>query len=238
MRTTYGNGRYVASEDDIVFGTAASWAGEQPAGVIFCHGANESALISYADDAQNAIQRGIAEYATVHLGDLGGTNTWGNSTAVARVASAVAYLRSTWDQDGPVVLVGISMGTLSAMAYTLANPTEVAAVAAVIPALDLNDLKVNRGLAGAIDPAYGGTYNNATDGPTHNPVLFAASLPAIPIQLWTASDDAVCVDSTADAFVTARPQTTRVDLGALGHSDAAVAAAADGVIAFVQEVLT
>lgn len=233
MRTTFGTSRYHTGEDDVVFGTAASWSGEQPAGVIFCHGANESAVISYADDAQNSIQRGIAEHATVHLGDLGGTNTWGNDTAIDRTDSAKAYLEADWAQVGPVPLIGISMGVLTAMAYALANPTKVLCIAAVIPALDLNDLKVNRGLAAAIDPAYGGTYDNATDGPTHSPVMFADDLPDIPIRLWTASNDPVCVSSTADAFVAARPATERVDLGALGHSDAAVAAAVDGVIAFV-----
>lgn len=236
IRTTYGLDRYFTGEYDAVFGTARSWAGAQSAGVVFCHGANESATIAYADNAQRAIMRGVGLNATVHVGDLGGTNTWGNDTAIARVEDAVTYLRSGWGQGGPVVLVGISMGNLSAMAYALANPDDVAAIASVIPALDLNDLVTNRGMGAAINPAYGGAYNDGTDGPTHSPVLFAADLPAVPIKLWYASDDPLCVASTVTAFVAARPSTVTVNVGALGHSDAAVAAAVDGVVDFVDSV--
>lgn len=78
-----------------------------------------------------------------------------------------------------------------------------------------------------------GGYYQATHGATKNPVTFASSL-AMPVGLWTASDDAVCVPSTADAFVTARPATTRTNLGAVGHTQAAISASVAGVVTFCQ----
>jgi hypothetical protein len=130
------------------------------------------------------------------------------------------------------------MGNLSAMAYARANPTQVAAIAGVIPALDLNDIHANNrgGAAAGVNTAYGGAYVQATHGPTHNPVTYAATLPAsLPIAIWTASDDPLCVPATTTTFMTARPGTGNNSVGALGHSEASVAAAATGVVAFIEE---
>lgn len=236
VRTEHGTARYVAAEDDIVLGTAATWLHTR-APLIYCHGAGDTAGSAFHKSGQGPLLKQLARLYTVALCDLGGAQTWGNDTVVTRIGQAKTYLSSSFGATGPVVLVAGSMGTLGALAYTLANPSDVRGVAAVIPALDLNDLVVNNrgGSAAAINTAYGGSYSDVTHGPTHSPVQFAASLPAIPISLWTASDDAVCVPSTADAFVTARPSTSRSSVGALGHTEAAITAATTGVVTFCEQ---
>lgn len=234
-RTSYGQSRYVAAEFDGVYGEPASFCNAQPNGIIYCHGSGGTAATVYADtNVQRPLINQIAADATVSAADLGG-QTFGNNTAITRIGQAVTYLRSTWGQSGPVVLVAGSMGVLGAMSYTLANPTEVAAIAGVIPGLDLADLML-RGAAADINAAYPPGYNDGTDGPTHSPVQFAGSLPAgLPIKLWTSSNDTICVPATADAFVAARPQTERENLGALGHTDAAIVAATASMVAFVDQ---
>lgn len=234
-RTSSGQSRYVAAEWDAIYGTNPTFAGTQTNGIIYCHGSGETAATVYADTtAQRLIIDQLANNATVIAADLGG-QTFGNDTAITRIGQAITYLRSTWAQSGPVVLVAGSMGVLGALSYTLAHPTEVQAVAGIIPGLDLADLML-RGAAADINAAYGGAYNDATHGPTHSPVQFADELPAdLPIRLWTSNNDAIAVPATADTFVTARPQTVRTDLGALGHTSAAVIASAAGVVEWVEQ---
>jgi pimeloyl-ACP methyl ester carboxylesterase len=234
IRTQYAIGEYAALETSIVLAEHQAWTdGGTP--LVFCHGSGDIASTVYDDDVQRSLVRQMGNMFVVGVGDLG-YQTWGNDTAITRVEEMRTYLDTDWNSDGPIVLVGISMGALSALAYTLANPDRVQAVAIIIPALDINDLVVNNrgGGAAEINAAYGGAYNNGTDGPDHNPVVFAADLPEdLPIFLFTSSDDPLAVPATADAFMAARPQTTRLNIGALGHSDAAVAAAIPYVLSAI-----
>lgn len=230
-----GADRVVAGEWDVTLGAPPTWIGDgQP--MVYCHGSGDTSLTVLPKSGQGPLIRSLAERHTIAVCDLGG-QTWGNDTVITRIGQARTYLRNTWGSEGQVTLVGISMGGLAALAYALANPSAVRAVALIIPALDLNDLVVNNrgGAAADVNAAYGGAYNNATHGPTHNPAVYAASLRAtMPIAIWTASDDPICVPSTADGFVTSRPQTARTDVGALGHSEASITAALDGVVQFVR----
>jgi pimeloyl-ACP methyl ester carboxylesterase len=227
--------RITAGEWDVTLGTRAAWRGEKPP-LIYCHGSGDLARTLYAKTAQRALIRSLAKDFLVCIADLG-AETWGNDTVISRIAAVKAYLAAL-GADGPAVLVGVSMGNLSAMAYARANPTQVAAIAGVIPALDLNDIHANNrgGAAAGVNTAYGGAYVQATHGPTHNPVTYAATLPAsLPIAIWTATDDPLCVPATTTTFMTARPGTGSNSVGALGHSEASVAAAATGVVAFIEE---
>ena len=135
VRSTLGKGLSAPGETEAVIGSNLSWLGEQPAAVIFCHGADDLAIDPFRD--QYALLRGIAPYATVHVGDLGG-NTWANDVGVARVRAAVLHLREKWGHTGKVALIGMSMGHAVACAYAKAYPGEVACIAGVIPLVDMN----------------------------------------------------------------------------------------------------
>ena len=188
-----------------------------------------------AKTGQKALLDTLAQDYAVISCDLG-LQAFGNDTHVARIADAITYLEANWGTSGCVVLVGGSMGALGALGYARLHPEKVRAVAAIIPGLDLADLML-RGAAADINTAFGGTYNDSTHGPTHSPVKYAASMDAtVPVHLFTASDDTIAVPATATAFVTARPQTMRTDLGALGHSEAAVTASIPKVAAWLKGV--
>lgn len=235
IRTSFGYGRYAEDEYDVVFGTVKSWEKSQPNGVVYCHGSGDTALIAYNDPAQYPIGFSLGRFSTVVMADLG-YQTWGNDTGIERVGQAVSYLRDEWGVDGPVALVAGSMGFSNAAAYTLANPDEVLAIAGMIPLTDIADIML-RGAEESVNDAYPPAYDDETDGPTHSPIHFADQLPAgLPIHFWTASNDPIVVPATSDAFIAARPQTVRTDVGPLGHSDASVVAATPGVVEFVRSV--
>lgn len=232
-RSSLSFARYVAGETDVVFGTVKTDLHTQPRGIVFAHGSGEVA-------ADTPLRHGrlfakIAKRASVHAGDLG-FQTWGNDLVVTRIGQAITYLQSI-GVTTPVGLVGVSMGGLSVLNYALRFPENVACVAGVIPATDLADLRANTDPAmtavyGEIDAIYGAPPNADYTG--HSPILFAADLPAtMPIYFWSSSDDPLVRPPTIDAFLAARPQTGHTDLGALGHTDAAVDAASTEVNAWL-----
>lgn len=232
--STYGEDRYAAGEDDVVIGTRLTYTGDQPHGIIYCHGGLDTAASAFGKTAQHRLMAAAARHATVHVGDLGG-DTFGNDTGTDQVESQVAYARATWGVVGPLGFIGTSMGFITATNYALLHPDDVAFIAGVIPGIDLADLHT-RGTTGTlIDAAYPPAYNDATDGPDHSPIQFADQLPDdLPIHLFTTSNDPLSVPATADAWITARPQDERTDLGALGHTEAAIAASVAPVTAWVQ----
>ena len=230
QRTILGQGYSptAPTEWHYLAGTAKAQLGLKPP-LIYCHGSGDTAQTILAKTGQKPLLDALAQNYAVIACDLG-YQAFGNDTHVARIIEAVTYLEQTWGTRSRITLVGGSMGCLGALGYTRLYPTKVRAVAGIIPGLDLADLML-RGAAADINAAYGGAYNDATDGPTHSPVQYAASLSSsIPIRLWTANNDTIAVPATAAAFVAARPATFRTDVGALGHSEAAVTASITSVI--------
>ena len=240
IRTSLGRGRYIPGDDpitgewDMIYGTLRAWDGSQPNGIVFCHGAGDTALTVAADPVQHEHCTLLARRSTVIAADLG-LQTWGNDTGITRIGQAVAHLRATYGVVGPVGLVGGSMGNANAMAYALAHPDEVAFIAGIIPLIDIADV-MGRGAAAEVNAAYGGAYNDVTDGPTHSPIHFATALPAdLPIRLWSSPTDALTPYATAVAFQAARPQTVLSVLPDTGHSDASFAAATPEVVGWARD---
>jgi alpha-beta hydrolase superfamily lysophospholipase len=184
----------------------------------------------------------LAEDFTICVADLGyttGADRWGDALNQSRIASAKTLLNGL-GATGAVTLVTASHGNLGAMNYARNNPSAVTAIAAITPALSLNSIKQYNGgqYAADIDSRYGGNYTDATYGNSYSPHYYRASYPASSVEtaLWTAPNDAVVLNSLADAFVDAhivngRSRIRRYDLGGgLGHGEAALAAAVPGVV--------
>lgn len=231
LRSSTGIGRYAASEFDVLVNTPRRAAGVR--GVIYCHGANgwATSCRDYTNVGELNLVNAIAEHFPVLSIDAGGTQAWGNTTAIARVGDAVTYAHGTlgW-KSGTVLLVGGSMGALTALNYARANPSKVGAIVGLIPVIDLNDMVTNNrgGLAANIHAAYGG-YVEATHGASHNPATYAASF-TTPTRLFYASDDTVTVPGATTAFDAACAAATATSVGALGHTQAAVDATPRGTV--------
>lgn len=162
--------------------------------------------------------------------------TWGNATGRSRIADAVTWARANLvGTNDPIVLIGGSHGGGSAINYAATNPTLVACIVLAIPAIDYQALRVNNPMfdvRGSIDLAFGVTYPAALPV-NSNPALRTAAVSGIPIQIWTASDDPISINHAA--FSAAVGAETH-NLGALGHTGAAIAAIdGDAVALFAQQ---
>lgn len=229
MPSLFGTGFAHAGESYYLRGPAAAWwpAMRPVPLLVYLHGATGTGAGNAADLNEAHLIRLLARRFLVLASDWGGPLTFANDTAIARVHGGIAAARTALNVDArPVVVVGMSMGAGLGLAYALEHPDQVAAVAGMIPMLDVADIRDNNrgGLGAAVDAAYGGTYSDSTHGPVHSPVRFAEQLPEdLPVAVWTSSNDTSAVPATAAAFLAARPQTTAFSLGAAGHSTASIA---------------
>lgn len=203
--------------------------------VMYLHGASATAseiVGSTATASIRLINEAIAR-AGFAVGAVTATQLWGNATSVARLTSGRDWIVDTHlAQDTPVALVGVSHGTAWAFAYAASNPSLVSAIVGILPIADVENVRDTDlgGFRSDIDTAWGITYPTAL--PTAgNPLLNTATLAAIPMQLWYANDDPYST-GIAD-FATSVGAELR-DVGALGHTDAAIAAVPiPDVVAFV-----
>lgn len=198
--------------------------------VVYCQGLyapmDQTAITAIANTLRAILSYGFSIVVPNLLG------YWGNATGNSRIIDALAYARANLGAtNAPAIIVGASHGAGSAMRFTAQQPAMVSAVVGIIPALDYQQLRVNDplglGIRSSIDAAFGVTYPAALPALT-SPMTRTAELSAKPIQLWTASDDPVSVNhATFSAAVGAETH----NLGALGHSDAAMAAVDHAAVA-------
>lgn len=236
-----GTGRYVASEDDVTGGPVSAIANPQSVpGILYAGGLGRTAtnLWDYTSSARPIIAA-LGEQFPIGTFDLGGTEVWGNDTAIGRVGSARTWVQGATSpcraKAGKVFLVAGSMGFLAAANYAVANPANVAAIAAIVPLVDLTAFHAaNRdGYAGSVNTAYGGTYVAGTHAATHSPSAYAASL-NIPIKLWYAVDDDLTLASEVTAFAAAAPNCTAVSMAG-GHTSPTLPSTLNyDLIAFLQ----
>jgi pimeloyl-ACP methyl ester carboxylesterase len=231
VRSLFSNGYSpgASAEEYLLLRTDRALRYDRPP-IVYCHGSGDRASTIGRKAGQGALLQQMAQTRRVIAPDLA-LQSFGNATAVARVEETRIFLGS----PAKMILVAGSMGTLAALNYARLYPTRVAAIAGIIPATDLAN---SHAVATAdVNAAYPPAYDDATMGPTWNPVQFAGALdPTIPIHLWTSNDDTIAWPSTAAAFVTARPQTQRTDIGAYGHTEAAVTASIPSVVGWLRDL--
>lgn len=176
------------------------------------------------DEAVRTRNTGIQRLADAGLGGMagsfGGTTTYGNDTAIERIGEAWDWLPNQIAcPTDKVLVIGESMGGCDVLNWVQRNLGVVAAVALMVPLVDLADVHDNNrgGLASEIETAYGGGAGYAAAVDAHNPLEFATDLAGIPIKIWNASNDTLIVPATVAAFAAASGAET-VDMGAVGHS--------------------
>lgn len=227
--TSTGVGLYAASELHVLHRDRMKRsAGE--IGLVNAHGYGATGLIGLDPNFAPPVWRFCGAGRPAISADLGGTAAWANATSEARVNDAVAYMRAqTAAHATRVVLLGASMGAATVLNWARTHVSQVAAIALLIPALDLEDIRDNDrgGLAASMNSAYGGASAFDTAMATRNPFDAAATLSGIPIKAWYASDDPICRPERVTSFIAAAgPQASAVNMGAVGH-DATQANSAD-----------
>lgn len=237
MQSTYYLGDYVASENS-VFCTPRLWKPDgTKRGIIYCHGAAEAGWTvlgpSGTKNMEAALVRTLVDgYGfPLYSADLGlpgngttGAESWGNDNARTRVGQCRTRIQALGAKSGKVILLTLSMGTLVALRYAYANPTLVAAIVAVLPVVDTDEMRLlNFGgnVRPAVDAAYGVTYPTALPAGSNPYTLITGPISGVPIQFWYASDDAIASPSKAVTFGT----TVGADMHNMGpgdHSDVSI----------------
>lgn len=242
--TNGGNGRYTAAEADyLAFPSHRTITAGARRGVMFCHGAQGSSAqflaesLGYREMASKLADHGGCVVGFADLGAvLNTSDVWGNATGMTRMDSEWAWIKNAsggMAKTDKCILVGGSMGGLMCVNWAQRNPSLVAAVALIIPVLDLQDVYVNdrSGLQASISAAYGG----APDYATRSPMNLASGLAGIPTKIWYATDDPVTPDvGTVSTFAAAAGASTS-SMGAVGHTFSA--ADLNEVLAFVGSYL-
>lgn len=243
MRMSAGVGRAVSAQSEVFAAPDVAWGnpGSVP-GVVYCHGHGQfsSSPTNSLLTGQYPLFNALASQYAVGSGDFD-DDAWGNATSLSNVNSLITWMQSTMGvQSGKVALVGISMGALTALNFAKANPSKVACVVGIIPALDLNDFATNNraGYGASALAAYGGSYSDASDGATYNPYYYAASFPDVPVHLYYSTADTTALPAYVTGFAAACPSATATVISTtLNHSEAAVAAAplygSGGVLPFL-----
>jgi predicted alpha/beta hydrolase family esterase len=200
--------------------------------VVFCHAHEVGATWWYrAGDAWGCRSMVDGSGLIAVSADLGvNLNNWGAPDADDAIDAAWARMVSRYGvASDKVMLVGISMGGLTALNYAVNNPTKVSAVLALVPAVSLqhhHDDPVTLGGSvpdddgtgwdHEIDVAYGGhsAYLEAlsTRSPYHH-----MTFPDIPLLCYVSDNDTQAPPDLVEEYVTAVGGRVR-SLGAVAHT--------------------
>lgn len=183
-------------------------------GVIFCHGYTGSSAqaIDFANLPGDAkLVRELAKRGLcVVSGDFAG-DSFGNDTAMARVALARTYLTAQGCATDKVLFIADSMGNWLASRYAADNPGQVAAILGIEPGSDLNDVRDNNRASAqaAINTAWGLTAGSTSATlalPTRANLLTRATggaLAGLPFRAYYSTADTTVLPSTVTALVNA-----------------------------------
>lgn len=222
MKTTLERGIVAENEDDLIVYPDLNVQYRKP--VIYCHG-SESADFGGAYDwmkipSRWRLVRELCRKSSMLSSDLGGNQTWGNSTAISRVGSAYNVIQAIPGvSTGKVIVFGQSMGALSALNWARINKSKVCAIVLLIPVINLNDLAQSSQYGSNVNNAYGG-YSDAAYGATNNPLICSRNgdFNGIPILLMYGVNDTLCKKEFAIEFSENCNMCTSVSLDG-GHTE-------------------
>jgi pimeloyl-ACP methyl ester carboxylesterase len=222
--SSYGLGRVTASLNDLLFIPRGGAQGRRV--VVLLHGYTATARV-WIDDPGTPetakLGRALARRGLLAVAATTG-DTWGNTTGQTRALAPHTYaVNNLGAASDKAVIVGLSMGHLSAWAVRRDNPSKVAAIAGITPACDLNDIRDNNrsGSRASIDAAWGVTHPTALPAGA-DPSDNTATLTGVPYKAYYSTGDDVCLPATVTAFATAVGGSTAV-IGSGLHNDALMA---------------
>lgn len=208
--------------------------------LIYCHGASLTGMSAQAAGSGGTKILDLLCRAgwKVICPDLGGLETWGNDTSLARITEARTFATSLGCKSEKVVLVAGSMGNSVAFNYARSNLSSVAAIASFIPVCDLDDIRNNdrASYRGSIDAAWGVTYPAVLPGRANPVTQPSGTFTGLNARLYVASSDTIALPSTATALVSLVGATASVVVAsAQGHGDGAIQDVdPDDLISFVE----
>jgi pimeloyl-ACP methyl ester carboxylesterase len=200
-------------------------------GAIYCHGTGGVAqsLWDSTLPGQLALGKLLSSRYWVCSADWSFA-AWGNDQSLGDTLTGSAIMDASGCSTAGKILVGGSMGTTQVLRYAAKNPTKVRGVGLFIPAINTQEVRANvPSAATAIEAAFGITSIQPlpTLTPDANPINLAGSIQC-PVFIAYASNDPLVYAATAEAFIadliSHDVDVTVVNVGALGHSEAAILA--------------
>lgn len=222
--------------------------------VIYAHGASGNGSQVVDGASQKGITRifGTLAHAgfVVMSADWGGPQTYGNDAELAAMEAGWNWLKASGlCATDKVILSGASMGMLSISRFAAEHPSESAAIASWIPAIDVENLRITNALSlrNFINTAWGlsadstsiSTSPAASTVPTRGrPLDRLAEVQHIPTKLWHSSGDTATLSSAVTAYAAGRPGVqAHLVSTTLQHSDAAImAASVPDAVSFMESV--
>jgi hypothetical protein len=245
VSSSAGNGRVLAGLNDYFMRPSRGFVQGQNRGIMYAHQGGTSAfavrdMIAQPGSARLMQALAAAGYpiaATSYIPPA----TVGTAAAVARVAATVTAVKTAEGgaSADPVIAIGISNGFTSLINHFYTNPSSVAAIVGILPLwdLDMNYQTNPGGVRSIIEQAWGITYPTSLPADS-DPRTHTAPLNGKPTRLYYASDDGLFNGGQiALALAAFGANCECIDVGALGHGDAAINAIdKEELIAWIKEV--
>jgi pimeloyl-ACP methyl ester carboxylesterase len=200
--------------------------------IISLHGRGGNASQMNADPYTGHFIRPLAEagYPVLSL-DAGGGFVWGNQTTLDAINLGWAYAKSILPcRTDKFILLGFSMGGLTALNYVKNYTSNVLGALTLLPAVDLvAEHDSGNGWITEIETAYGGSGSWLANSANYDPWRSGASDVAlfgstIPIKMWYASNDTAALTDRQQALLARHTAIESTNLGAVGHTPVTVPA--------------
>jgi len=210
---TYGRDSVNTGEGYVLFAPKNYQAPNTIPGHIHAHGAGNDSTEPLLAGGLNAFISGVAKQRRVISTDMGGVQTWGNDTAIARMTAAKTFVGSQGGKiSAKMSLSGLSMGGASVLAWAAQNKSLIGCMVLMIPVLDITDIVSNNrsGSAATVNACYSGGWSEGTYGATHNPytMAVAGAYSDLPIMIVNGSTDPISVPARVSAFAAAAGNVT------------------------------
>lgn len=219
---TAGTGSYHAGENHLVW-LPPAWRGDGTVRPILITHAGSGQAFSVTEAE---MPLALAGYPLVSV-DYGGPALFGNDTQMARTTEALTWAGTEFGvATDKALLYGASQGGCHAMVYAAENPTKVAAMATIWPAINVDDIHDNDrlGIASDIEAAYGGLAGWNAAEPTKNPYNLFDELDAanIPTHVFYTTGDTVCLPTFVTQYEAAVSSVTTEVIGTGDHASGTV----------------
>lgn len=217
--TSRGIGEYVANEaHTAIYGRLYRADVTRRPVLIFTGGAGDDLDFLTADASGKQLAPTLADNGVVCASAAyGGAAQWGNDTSQTRIGQLFSLVQTRFGtKTDKFVGIGVSKGATSMLNYARNNPTKVAALYLIAPAVNVSAIYNGDrgGLAASISAAYGGNWASAAA--THDPALNTAAHASqgIPMKLMYGGSDTTCLSSEVTSFASATgAQATQVGAG-------------------------
>lgn len=217
-RRVSGQGDYAPDERHLALLGDDYRPGEKRLVIFFSGAAGDEERFLAEDYAPLSIALAEAGYPIISA-EFGGGYQWGNGLAQERIGQLWRFgIRELGARSDGLLGIGVSKGATALLNYASSFPGDVAAVAALIPAVDVTEIHdADEEMGVEIEAAYGGRDGYAAAIETHDPVRRAEEFRALRLRCWYSDDDPSVPPATVKGFA-ARAGAETESIGAVGHS--------------------